>query len=434
MNEIRNSLKLARKDLKILFKDRGQLAVLFVLPFMLSLMLGGGSATIRDPINTSGESRLSIKAFIVNEDQGPYGEQVEDVLRSIEPLRLYHSPTVDKADKKVADGDAPAAIIIPADFSARIDANQPARVQLIKDPTRQGEAQAVAGILNEALTELSVRAEIEYGIRAVYEKTGALEGADLKVARAAQAQTMGAIWTAVQEIRQNPAIAVQREDLRGEVRTLTVSGAVFGIWMPLFTTIFAFFLVGFMAQSILKEKESGSFRRLIAAPIYPGTVIAGKMLAFIGVVFLQMLVFFGICHLLFDMPLGNSPLGLLTLTLALALAATGLGMLVGSLAKTNKQAESIGTLLGFVLMFASGVLGSSLSITKGAEDAVNISLPSEGFNYYLSQLTPHVHAFDGYVKLIIDGAGVVDILPNILVLLGFAVVFFLVAIWRFKFD
>jgi len=34
----------------------------------------------------------------------------------------------------------------------------------------------------------------------------------------------------------------------------------------------------------------------------------------------------------------------------------------------------------------------------------------------------------------LEGAGVVDILPNILALLGFAVIFFLVAIWRFKFN
>jgi ABC-2 type transport system permease protein len=202
--------------------------------------------------------------------------------------------------------------------------------------------------------------------------------------------------------------------------------------MPMFATMFAFFLVGFMAESILKEKEAGSFRRLLAAPIHPVTIIAGKMLAFIGVVFLQMLVLFGICNALFLMPLGNSPLGLLALTLALALAATGLGMLVGSLARTSKQAGSIGMLLGFVLFFAAGFISAfSLKITG---NVIEIGLPSEGFSFYLSQLTPHAHALDGYLKLIFYGAGFMDILPNILALLGFAIIFFLVAMWRFKFD
>lgn len=431
MTLIRTCVRLARKDLKILFKDRGQLAVLFALPLLLALFLGGSYATVRDPVTISGEPRLSLDVFIVNEDQGPYGAQIADVLRDIQPLRIHRLRDFAAADEKVAEGEAAAAIIIPDDFSAKIDANQPVRVRLIKDPTRKAEAQAVAGILNEALTELSVRAEIEYGIWAVYEKTGVLEAADPELVRAAHAQTMGTIWTAVQEIRRNPAITVQREDLAGEETVLPLSGAIFGFYMPTFATMFAFFLVGFMAESILREKEGGSFRRLLAAPIQPGTVIAGKMLAFIGVVFLQMLVLLGICNLLFEMPLGESPLGLLALTLALALAATSLGMLVGSIARTSKQAGTIGQLLGFVLLFASGALGASIGGTGGV---VEMNFPSEGFMYYISQLTPHAHAYEGYFKLIIEGASLMEILPNIGVLLGFAVIFFLVAMWRFKFD
>jgi ABC-2 type transport system permease protein len=430
MKVVRNTLKLARKDLKILFKDRGHLAVLFVLPLVFALMLGGPHAGAKNLVSASGESKLSIRAYIVNEDQGPYGAQVDEVLRSIQALQMQTARSIDVVDKKVADGEAPVAIIIPVDFSATIDANQPTRVQLIKDPARQAEAQVVAGILKEVLTELSVRAEIEYGIRAVYDKTGALEGADPETTRAVQAQTMGVIWTAVQEIRQSPAIVVQRQDLAGEERVLTASGVVFGFIMPLFSTMFAFFLVGIMAESILKEKEAGSFRRLLAAPIHPGTVVAGKMLAFIGVVFLQMLVLFGICNALFEMPLGE-PLGLLVLTLALALAATGLGMLLGSLAQTSKQAESIGILLGFVLYFASGFTNFTIDLTGGV---AQMDLPVEGFKFYLSQLTPHAHAINGYFKLMIDGADLVELLPNIAALLGFGVVFFLLGLWRFKYE
>ena len=431
MNAIVNSLRMARKDLKILIKDRGQLAVLFVLPLALSLMYGGPFAAMRDAVTASGESGLSLGAYVLNGDQGPYGEQVEKVLRSIQPLRVLYSGAIAHADKKVADGEAPAAIIIPGDFSARIEANEPVSVQLIKDPARQAEAQAVVGILNEVLTELSVRAEIEYGIRAVYAKTGALEGADPAVARAAQAQTMGAIWTAVQEIRQNPAIAVQREDMAGEKKVFTVSGLAFGCYMPMFATTFAFFLIGSMAESILREKEAGSFRRLLAAPIYRGTVVAGKMLAYVGVVFLQMVVLFGICALAFQMPLGGSPLGLLALTLALALAATGLGMLLGSLARTSKQAGSMGTLLGFAFMFASGLTGLPISITGGVAE---INRSTEGLQYYLSQLTPHIHAYNGYFKLLLEGAGLADIWPNILILLGFGAVFSVLGLWRFRYE
>jgi ABC-2 type transport system permease protein len=418
---------MARKDLKVLFKDRGQVAVLLVLPLLLALIFGGMASLTANDSGSGGEPALVISVYLVNEDQGAYGQQVEAVLRGIRPLRIFSARSADAADRQVADGEASAAIIIPADFSIRLEANQPTTVRVIKDPTRQEEARAVASILDEALTELSVMAEVQYGIAAVFARTGALEGAAPDVARATQAQWLGVIGTAAQEIRQNPAIAVQREDLAGVVQELKASSLIFGGYVPMFATMFAFFLIGFMAASILNEREAGSFRRLLAAPIFPGTVLAGKTLCFVGVVFLQMLLLFGVGRLLFDMPLGDSPLALLVLTLALALAATGLGMLLGSLSRNSKEAENLGMVLGFVLYFASGQMGGSLSRT-GFESGL------EGFRLYVSQLTPHTHAFDGYLKVIIGGAGVVDILPNVLALLGFAVVFFLIGLWRFKYD
>jgi ABC-2 type transport system permease protein len=202
--------------------------------------------------------------------------------------------------------------------------------------------------------------------------------------------------------------------------------------MPMFSSMFAFFLVGFMGESILREKEAGSFRRLLAAPIHRGTVIAGKMLAFVGVVFLQMLLLFGIGNLAFQMPLGKSPLGILALTLALALAATGLGMVVGSVARTGKQAGNIGMLLGFVLFLTSGSMAGGSITIEGGTAAVNFG--SEGLRFYLSQLTPHTHAHSAYTKLMLGGAGLADVAPSIGALLGFAAIFFLVAVWRFRFD
>jgi ABC-2 type transport system permease protein len=427
MKVLRSSLTMARKDLKVLFKDKGQLAVLFAMPLLFALIFGGGASLVQGSEGPGGEPAFFVKAYVVNEDQGPYGEQVKAALRGIRPLRIYSAGTVDAADRKVAEGEAPAAVIIPADFSARIDANQPTTVRLIKDPAQQEEARAVAGILDGALTELSVMAEIQYGIAAVFARTGELEGAGPEVARATQAQMMGVIWTAVQQMRQNLAIAVRSEDLTGEVKELPVSGVIFAFYGPMFATMFAFFLIGTMAESILGEREAGSFRRILAAPIYRGTVISGKMLAFVGVVFLQMLLLFGVGSVLFDMPLGDSPLGLLALTLALALAATGLGMLLGSLARNGKEAGNIGMVVGFVLYFASGQTGGSISRT-GFESGL------EGFRLHLSQVTPHSHAFDGYLRVILGGAGVMEILPNILALLGFAVAFFLIGVWRFKYE
>jgi ABC-type multidrug transport system permease subunit len=73
----------------------------------------------------------------------------------------------------------------------------------------------------------------------------------------------------------------------------------------------------------------------------------------------------------------------------------------------------------------------AIDLTGGV---MQFDLPTEGFKYYLSQITPHAHAINGYIELIINGADLGGLLPNIAALLGFAVVFLAIALWRFKFD
>ena len=155
--------------------------------------------------------------------------------------------------------------------------------------------------------------------------------------------------------------------------------------------------------------------------------MAAKRLLRVLVTLLVFGLLFGIGSALFEMPLGDSPLGLVTLTLALALASTGMGMALGSLARTRKQAGNIGMVLGFVLFLGSGLTNSSAYLS-------NPAFQSEGLTYYLALLTPQAHAYDGYMKLMLHNGGIVDILPNMLALVGFGVVFFLIGVWRFKYE
>ena len=52
----------------------------------------------------------------------------------------------------------------------------------------------------------------------------------------------------------------------------------------------------------------------------------------------------------------------------------------------------------------------------------------------ISKFIPHAHALLGYDALLIQGKGLVDVLPEVGILLGFALVFMLVAAWRFKYE
>jgi ABC-2 type transport system permease protein len=389
---IGNILAIAWKDLIIVLKDKGALAVYFLMPLLFASLLGiafGGTG--------SDETTIEIAVLLVNQDNGSYGQMLADGLKGAEVLVVEDLSDATLADQRVAAGDAPAALVIPTDFSSKIDAGEPVQVTIIKDPTQQEAASIVAGITNQAMAEIGMLGELRYGIHAVMAEAPDYNQASPELRQAVEAQTLGVIWTQVQQMRQNPVIAVKGEAVAGAEELQPWDPITY--YIPSFAVAFAFFLIGQMAATLF---------------------IGGKMLAHMGVVFLQVIVLFTVGYALFKMPLGESPLALLLLTVALALASASLGMMLGALCRTSQQADRLGMVLGFVLLALGG--------------GIMPLFRAEGFIGIVSRLTPSAWGIEGYMGLVSDNWTLAQTAPNILALLGCAVIFFAVAVWRFKFD
>jgi ABC-2 type transport system permease protein len=410
---VANSLAVAWKDLLIVLKDKGVLAVYFLMPLLFASLLGMVFG------NTGSEQRqIEVPVLVVNQDSGSYGQMLSEGLKAAEVLVVDELADATLADQRVADGDAPAALVIPADLSAKIGAGEPVKVTIIKDPAQQEAASIVAGITNQAMAEIGVLGELRYGIHSVLAQSPDYDQAQPELRQAVEAQTLGVIWTQIQEMRQNPVIAVKHEAIAGTEEVQPWDPITF--YIPSFSVAFAFFLVGQMAMTLLLEKEEGTFRRLLSSPMPRASLIGGKVLAYMGVVFLQVIVLFTVGYALFKMPLGKSPLALVLLTLALALASASLGMLLGALCRTSKQAERLGQVLGFILL---AVGGSIFPLFRAG-----------GLMGILSRLTPNAWGIEGYMGLVADNWTLAQTAPNILALFGFAVVFFAIAVWRFRFE
>ena len=420
MNAISHTLSVAWKEIQLITKDRGSLAVLFLLPLLFGSLYGSINLQMS---NSGDDPTILLNVCLVNEDVGIFGEQVAEALEGIGELEIETLDAVAEAEQRVADGEATAAIVIPADFTQKIDAYTPTTIEAIVDPAQPESASIVTGIMNRVVAEVTIWGEIQYGIRTILNESGVLADASAEVRRAVEAQNLGVIMTRLDEMRRDPAIVVASEDLEGA----KIEGGItifFALMFPGFTVMFAFFTVGMSGASLLNERETGTLRRLLAAPIPRGAIIAGKMLAYMLLVCLQVVVLFGVANILFDMPLGKSPVALVLLTLVLALAATAMGMLVAALSRTAKQADNVGTVLGFVLAGIGGCIAMSRTpITR-----------TEGFMGVLSKLTPHAHALEGYYSLMAENATFAQVLPEIGILLAMGTVFFLIAMWRFKFE
>jgi len=162
----------------------------------------------------------------------------------------------------------------------------------------------------------------------------------------------------------------------------------------------------------------------MAGPMHRREIVAGKMLAFGVMVVLQVFVLFGVAADFFSMDLGESPLGLILLTICLSLVVTSLGLMVAALSRSGKQADSISMLLAFLLAGLGGCIQFGLTPL----------FLQDNFIATLSRFVPQGQALWGFYRLINQNAGLLEILPNMGILLLMAAVFFGVASWRLKWD
>lgn len=418
MKIISDTLAVAAKELRILLSERATLFVFFLMPLLFAMFFG----QLNRMAAGDEAAQVSVDVALVNQDSGSFSERLVEALRQIDVLSIEELASPQAADEKVAKGEIVAAIVIPAGLSANIQAHTPSQIQVIVDPVKQEGASIVTGILNQAAGEVTLWGEVSYGVQSMLNQSPEFLQAPPEAQQAAAMQTLGVIMTQLDEARRSPAIAVSSEDASGVPVKEPFNPAAFN--NPSMLTMFAFFLLGMMATSILTEKENGSFRRLLASPIRPAAILAGKTLAYMTIVVLQALLMLGSGVLFFEMPIGRSLPAVLLITLGLGFTASALGLLLATLARSAKQADSLGVVISLLLGGMGGciALGSIFFRAKGT------------LIYYLSNLTPHAHALEGYMRLFGDNAGFVDVLPQIGILFGMGALYFVIALLRFKFD
>ncbi|UCF29273.1 MAG: ABC transporter permease [Chloroflexota bacterium] len=419
MKSIYYTLSVTGKEIRILLADRGLLAVLLLLPILLGSLFAGLNLMLA---SDEGDPNILLEVILVNEDPGNFGGEVAKSIRSIDELNVKQSSSVSSAEQRVAEGEVAAAIIIPADFSENIDAYTPTEIEVIIDPAQAETASIVTGIVNQVAGEVVIWGEIQYGIRTIMAESDLLAEASPEELRGVEAQNLGVIMTQLNELRRNPAIAVISENLEG-IQVQTGIELFITFLFPAFTVMFIFFIVGAESASLLQEREAGTLRRLLAAPLPRWTVIAGKMLAYGLLVCAQVAILFTLGYVAFNINLGRDPLALVAITLAVAFVAVSMGMIVAAFARSAKQADNVGMILAFVFAGIGGAFPTWPPLFR-----------SGGLIGILSKFTPHAHALEGYYSVMAENAALTNILPQLGFLLLMGLVFFLIAVWRFKFE
>ncbi len=360
---------LAGKDLRQRLRDRsffimGILAPL-ALSYVLSLVLGGALETGFDPVYV-----------VVDEDGSATSSQISETLEQV-GFETVAASTKAAGLAMIDQGEASAGFVLPAGFGAAVAANQEAEIIVLGN-----QGAEIATLVAQAIAE-GVSGEIN----AVQLSVGAV----LVGGGGNQAEL-------VQAAGASGASIVLADDVAGS-RQLDAK-TYFAVSIA---TFFLFFTVQDSVLSILEERRQGTMARLLAAPIRPVALLVGKSLSSLVGGLFSMLVLVIATTFLLGASWGN-PLGVAILSVAGVLAAMGVGLIVGSFAKTAEQAQQFAAIVAVTLGFLGGVF---FPITQ-----------TEGILATVSRLTPHFWLVRGFG----DNAGVGS-LGDVLVASGWILAF-----------
>jgi ABC-2 type transport system permease protein len=177
-------------------------------------------------------------------------------------------------------------------------------------------------------------------------------------------------------------------------------------------------LVLFTAVAIVRERERGNLELLITTPVQTPELMAGKIAPYVAIGYAQMSLILLLGWALFDVPFAGSLLALYVAAGSFVAAALAVGLLISTLAETQFQA--------FQMAFVSFLPQILLS---------GFMFPFDGMPFAaqaLAECLPLTHFLRIARGIVLRGATLGDVSPEVLALLGIFAVAMTLAVARFR--
>ena len=392
-----------RKDTTLRFEGRSELLFFLILPIIFTYLIGGGFADM-------GDNRTNVP--VVNEDGGARAEAFLAALAAsdtIEPVVRTRS----EAEELLAGNDVGALLIIPAGFSAGLSADKimagAAGEVVLKTAPGSNVGlvveQEVARAAGEIARPLLVARNAVEGVEA------ARPFADDAEREAFFQSTLAAAESALPAQPPRVEYTVPSGGGTYDQRSQASAGQLMTwVFIPLLG------VSGLFAM----ERALGTLRRLMITPTRKSTFLAGTISSQMILALVQMAILIAFGILVMHVSWGRDPVALIVVLVSLALAGLALGTTLGTFVKTESQATNLSIMFGMSMALLGGAWFPMELFPPGLQQAVKI--------------LPTTWAMSALTDITMRGQGLVDILPEAAVLLGFAVVFFIIGIRRFRYE
>ncbi len=409
-----DALRITLKDLRLLSRDRRALVILVAMPMVIIAIVGSSTGRLRA---NREQNRQGLHMEVADYSQTETSKRLAGFLASYEnvlvrPVDTTSSgaPTKERLEGERPQGETDARLIIGPEFESILRSKSPTELTSPDETTRAKGLSALdmnllfndsaADPMMEGLSKLLVKLSLQNAILPILaEKVPSFRGA-------ARKSVIPEAW---------------EKSADTEAKAAEAGNRVYQFFIPSYTVLFVFFLVNIMGRSFLSERDTGTLRRLRISPVSPAAILIGKTLPFLILSLIQTIILMVSGKILFGMSWGSQPWLLIPIMLCTSSAATALGLMFSTLAKTESQVSSFGNL---ILLSSAGISGCLVPRAWMPPLSQKISL-----------MTPHAWALDAYSELLTKDVPALSVIgQSCIALLGFAAVFFVIGLYRFRSD
>jgi ABC-2 type transport system permease protein len=393
------------KDLKLFSRDRMALVFFILFPLMFVVLFNFLLADVG-----SEDERLELH-MATQEADGGLSHQIIGALETkddseLEPgdPQIIWDRDCTEARQAVEDGELDGFLAFPEDFTERVVRGDETELEVVADAGATSTRAALYGLGRSIATRIG---STQVTTRATVELKGLLDPWDQAAIDEIIEQVAEAMAAA------EPFVEFETQQV-GDVEPENAANFV----IPGYLVMFVFFAAALGAEVIVRERQNHTLERLLASSVRRESILGGVFAGTAAKGLIQIAVFWAVGILVFNIDLGLSPAAVIILSILMVIMSSAFAIMLAALVRTQRSAGSLAVLVSLVLAPLGGCWWP-LFITPT-------------WMQFLAKLTPHGWANTGFNKLMLFGAEFGDVVPEMLALVGFAIVFAIIGIWRFR--
>jgi ABC-2 type transport system permease protein len=411
MKQLRNMWFLMVKDLKLFTSDRAALFFAIIFPILFVVLFNYVMSGVM------GEDKRLVINLATQEPSGGLSYQIIAAMDTTDDSTLKPGDSkivwlkdYDQAKQDVEDKKIDGFIAFPGNFTEAVLMGYGTELEVIYNPNDTQTIAALKGFAQSIASEIGSRQVVHNTvISLLMEKELAEPGSTGNLAQTIRELLLGQGGDIT-----TPSLISFTTLQVGEVQAENPSNFV----IPGYLVMFVFFTAAFSAAQLVKERQNHTLERILTSSANREAILSGVFAGTFAKGLIQMAIFWAVGIIFFKIDMGVSPIAVILISILMILMSSAFGVMLATFVKTERSASSIGVITSLILAPLGGCWWPLFVTPKWMQ--------------FISKFTPHGWATDAFNKLMVFGGNFDSVVLNMLVLVGFMVIFGLIAILRFR--